>query len=78
LVLIVTPYTGVVLGATKRGIMMGTMMSITYALLYALVVAQDASLLLGSLALLLAIASLMFLTRRVDWYSYGSESGSTG
>ncbi len=32
---------------------------------------QHLSLLLGSLALLMAIAALMFLTRNVDWYNYG-------
>jgi len=49
------------------------MMSITYGLLYVLVSAQHLSLLLGSLALLTAIAGLMFLTRKVDWYSYGGD-----
>ena len=72
LVLIVTPYTGAVLGGRKRGMWVGAMMSLMYALLFALVVAQHASLLLGSLALLMAIATLMYLTRRVDWYAYGN------
>lgn len=74
LVLIVTPYTAAVLGGRKRGVLVGAMMTLTYALLYALVVAQHASLLLGSLALLLAIACLMYLTRGVDWYAYGDLS----
>jgi inner membrane protein len=73
LVLIVTPYTGVVLGGRRRGYVVGAMMSLTYCLLYVLVSAQHLSLLLGSLALLLAIASLMFLTRNVDWYRYGAD-----
>jgi len=72
LVAIVTPYTGAVLGKRLRGYLVGVMMSVTYALLYVLVSAQHLSLLLGSLALLTAIAGLMFLTRKVDWYSYGS------
>ncbi len=71
LVLIVTPYTGAVLGAQRRGYLVGAMMTLTYALLYVLVSAQHAALLLGSLALLLAIAGLMYLTRGVDWYAYG-------
>jgi inner membrane protein len=73
LVLIVTPYTGVVLGERRRGILIGVMMSVTYALLYVLVSSQHLSLLLGSLALLMAIAGLMYLTRNVDWYNYGSS-----
>lgn len=71
LVGIVTPYTGAVLGQRRRGYLVGAMMAVTYALLYLLVTAQHAALLLGSLALLLAIAGLMYLTRNVDWYGYG-------
>ena len=56
LVGIVTPYTGAVLGQRRRGYLVG---------------AQHAALLLGSLALLLAIAGLMYLTRGVDWYACG-------
>jgi inner membrane protein len=68
---IVTPYTSVVLGRRRRGYLVGVMMALTYALLYLLVSAQHAALLLGSLSLLLAIAGLMYLTRGVDWYTYG-------
>ena len=71
LVSIVTPYTGAVLGRQRRGLMVGAMMAVTYSLLYVLVTAQHAALLLGSLALLIAIAGLMYLTRGVDWYAYG-------
>jgi len=49
------------------------MMALTYALLYILVTAAHAALLLGSVALLIAIAGLMYLTRGVDWYGYGGE-----
>jgi len=76
LVGIVTPYMGAVLGNRRRGYLVGAMMSLTYSLLYVLVTAQHAALLLGSLALLAAIAVLMYLTRNVDWYDYGF-TGST-
>ena len=73
LVLIVTPYTAAVLGKRRRGFLVGAMMALTYALLYVLVSAEHAALLLGSLALLAAISALMYLTRKVDWYAYGSD-----
>jgi inner membrane protein len=72
---IVGPYTGVLLGA-RSGLLAALMMLVTYTLLYLLVSAQHLSLLIGSSSLLLAIAVLMYLTRRVDWYGYGSF-GST-
>jgi len=73
LVLIVTPYIGAVLGKRRHGYLVGLMMALTYALLYILVTAAHAALLLGSVALLIAIAGLMYLTRGVDWYGYGGE-----
>jgi inner membrane protein len=78
LILIVTPYTGAVLGKRRHGYLIGTMMSLTYALLYVLITAEHAALLLGSLALLAAIAALMYLTRRVDWYGYGKDVPTPG
>jgi len=72
LVCIVALYTGVVLGRRGRGALVGMMMGVTYGLLYVLVSAKHAALLVGSLALLSAIAGLMFLTRKVDWYAYGT------
>lgn len=73
LIAIVTPYAGSVLGRHRRGLLVGAMMTLTYALLYVLVSAEHAALLLGSLALLLVIAVLMYLTRGVDWYAYGES-----
>lgn len=67
---IVGPYIGALLGA-RSGLLAALMMLVTYTVLYLLVSAQHLSLLLGSLSLLLAIAALMYLTRRVDWYHHG-------
>jgi len=67
----------VVLGRRRRGLLVGLMMGLTYGLLYVLVSAQHAALLLGSLALLAAISGLMYLTRQVDWYAYGTIDEST-
>jgi inner membrane protein len=72
LVAIVTPYMGSVLGKRRHGYRVGSMMALTYVLLYVLVTAQHTALLLGSLALLLAISALMFMTRNIDWYGYGT------
>jgi inner membrane protein len=62
-------YAGVVLAARKAGLVLGALVALIYALLYGLVVSEDYALLMGSLALLAAVAALMYLTRRVDWYA---------
>jgi inner membrane protein len=41
-------------------------------LLYGLVVSEQYSLLIGSIALLIVVAVLMYLTRKVDWYAYAA------
>jgi len=48
---------------------LGALVAVIYGLLYGLVVSEDYALLMGSLALLAAVAALMYLTRRVDWYA---------
>lgn len=70
-VAIVGGYAGVVLATRRAGILLGALLALIYALLYGLVVSEDYSLLMGSMALLAAVAALMYLTRRVDWYAFG-------
>jgi inner membrane protein len=64
-------YAGVVLAQRRAGILLGALLALIYALLYGLVVSEDYALLMGSLALLAAIAALMYVTRRVNWYAMG-------
>ena len=64
-------YAAVVLATRRAGLLLGALLALIYALLYGLVASEDYALLMGSLALLAAIAALMYLTRRVDWYALG-------
>ncbi|HVT32928.1 MAG TPA: cell envelope integrity protein CreD [Rhodanobacteraceae bacterium] len=67
--LIVGGYSGAVFATRRAGAALGALLALIYALLYGLVVSEDYALLMGSLALLGAVAALMYLTRRVDWYA---------
>jgi len=69
-VLLVGGYAAAVLRARRAGILLGAALALIYALLYGLVVSEQYSLLMGALALLVVVAALMYLTRRVDWYTY--------
>jgi inner membrane protein len=53
-------------------LVLGAVLALVYALLYGLVVSEQYSLLIGSIALLAVVATLMYLTRKVDWYAYGA------
>lgn len=69
-VALVGGYAAAVLATWRAGLMLGGVLALVYALLYGLVVSEQYSLLIGAAALLVTLALLMFLTRRVDWYGY--------
>jgi inner membrane protein len=70
-VLMIGGYAAAVLRAWRAGLVLGGVLALVYGLLYGLVVSEQYSLLMGSIALLAVVAVLMYLTRKVDWYAYG-------
>jgi inner membrane protein len=76
-VLLVGGYAAAVLRARRAGMLLGAALALIYALLYGLVVSEQYSLLMGALALLVIVAALMYLTRRVDWYTYAPTAQSS-
>jgi inner membrane protein len=64
------------LRSSLRGAVAGVAMSGVYALLYALVLSEDYALLLGAIVLFVALAAVMLVTRRVDWYRLGGPTVS--
>jgi inner membrane protein len=69
-VMLISSYAAAALRARRAGVVLGATLSLIYALLYGLVVSEQYSLMMGAIALLVVIAVLMYLTRRVDWYTY--------
>jgi inner membrane protein len=58
-----------VLGTRRAGAAFGAGVGLLYGLLYVLLQQEDKALLVGSIGLFVALAALMWLTRRVDWYA---------
>ena len=52
------------------------LVAFVYALHYGPVSSEDYALLMGSIALLVAIGALMILTRKVDWYAMAPRAGT--
>lgn len=75
-VVLVGGYAAAVLAQRRAGLLLGALLGLVYALLYGLVRSEDYALLMGSLALLAAVAALMVLTRRVDWYAMGAPKAA--
>lgn len=65
---LITLYSGKILKAKKRTLMMGVMLILLYSFLYILLQLEQYSLLLGSSALFIVLASVMYLTRDINWY----------
>jgi inner membrane protein len=49
---------------------LGGVLVLIYAMLYGLIAAEEYALLIGALVLLVMVALMMYLTRRIDWYAY--------
>lgn len=74
LVVLIGVYVAGALRSSMRGGVAGAAMSGVYALLYALVLSEDYALLLGAIVLFAALAAVMLVTRRIDWYQLSSSS----
>jgi inner membrane protein len=57
--------------------LIGGIVSTIYAYLYVVLQLEDYALLMGSGGLLIALALVMYLTRRIDWYALGGERSQT-
>ncbi len=71
LVVLIGVYIAGALRSSMRGGIAAAAMSAVYALLYALVLSEDYALLLGAIVLFVALAAVMLVTRRIDWYRLG-------
>ena len=69
----------VIRGGARHGLLMGAVLSALYGYLYLLLRLEDYSLLAGAVGLFVMLAAVMFLTRRIDWYTLrlGRESTET-
>lgn len=64
-------YLANVLHGWQRGISFSVALAILYAALFGILRSEENALLLGSLLIFIALASIMLGTRRIDWYHLG-------
>lgn len=69
IIILVSAYCVAILKSAKRAVVIGTILTLLYGYLYILLRNQDYALLVGSIGLFLALAAIMYLTRKIDWYS---------
>jgi inner membrane protein len=67
LVSLIGVYVGSIMRSAKRGGATGALMATVYGVLYMLVLSEDYALLMGAIAVFVALAAVMLLTRKVEW-----------
>ncbi|MGB0133438.1 cell envelope integrity protein CreD [Dokdonella sp.] len=70
---IIAGYAAASARSRSAGRTLSALLALVYVLLYGLVISEQYSLLMGAIALLVAIGALMYLTRRIDWYQMGGD-----
>lgn len=70
---LISAYAGWVFESAKRGYQALGAFSLLYGLIYVLMRLEDWALLIGALASFAAIASVMYITRRIDWYGVAAN-----
>lgn len=68
-ILLIGGYASKVLASRQRAAWLMAALAILYFYLYVLLHLQDYSLLLGTLGLFAVLASIMYITRNIDWYA---------
>ncbi len=67
-IVMVTAYSKTALKTGKRALVIGSGITLLYGYLYTLLQEQNYSMLIGSIGMFTALALVMFLTRKIDWY----------
>lgn len=67
-------YSVVALHRRSRALVVGAGVALLYGYLYFLLTNEDNALLIGSIGLFVILGAIMYLTRRVDWYSGGVQA----
>jgi inner membrane protein len=71
---LITAYCAAVLASWRRAAFIGGLLAVLYGVLYILLSLEAFSLLIGLLLLFIALAAVMYVTRRIDWG--GGASGT--
>ena len=75
-VLLLTYYASYMLHGFLRGLPFGLGVASLYGLLFVLLQLEQTALVVGAVALFAALALVMFLTRKIDWYQLTTGAGS--
>lgn len=67
--LLISTYVAAVLQSRRIGIKIGSILSILYTFIFIVLQSDDYALLMGSLGIFMVLASVMYFSRKIDWYT---------
>jgi inner membrane protein len=73
---LVALYTGSIFKNTRMTLIFNGILALLYGFFYSLLQLEDYALLLGSIGLLIILATVMYLTRNINWYNAYGKSES--
>ncbi len=76
--LVLGAYGSHMLGGWRAGAAFGGSLGLLYGLLYVLLTREQTALVVGTVGLFALVATVMMLTRRVDWYGLFGDLGAPG
>jgi inner membrane protein len=74
---VITAYSRAILGSNRFSITMCGILIILYGYLYIVLQLEDYALLMGSIGLFVVLVTVMYVTRKIDWYAPGNNQGFT-
>lgn len=72
--LLVTSYSKSILKSTPVAVTIGSLMTCLYGFLYVTMQLEDYALLIGSIGMFAVLGGVMYLTRKIDWYTLSSAN----
>jgi inner membrane protein len=66
-------YSAAVLKTWKKAFVIAGILIVLYVFLFVVLLSEDYALLIGSIGLFAVVASVMFVTRKIDWYGFGKN-----
>ena len=70
---LITAYSHSIFKTTKQTVLMGSFLTTLYLFLFTVLQLEDLALLFGSVGLFIALAVVMYISRKVDWYHTQSQ-----
>ena len=70
---LITSYSQSIFKEKKQTLMMGAFLVILYTFLYSVLQLEDLALLIGSIGLFVALAVIMYVSRKIDWYKQAEK-----